>query len=610
LPDRFQAWGKKALALGLPAEDEALQLEWALTLGWKAALTDQVSEPFVQASTYHIFAVDGLRIAIVSGILIALLRTVGVPRLWCGIAAAPFLVFYAAMTGWPASAVRALVMAFIVFGGWTLKRPSDLVNSLLAAVVVILTWEPRQLFQAGFQLSFLVVLCIILITPFFERLRERLLRPNPLLPEQLRPRWQRLVEAPARWTLGLFLASIAAWLGSIPLVAYYFHVFTPVSGPANLLAIPLCALVLICNLSSLLLAPWLPSVAVLFNYSGWFLMTGIVKLSQWFAHWPAAFAYVAMPSPPTMALYYLLLLGLLTGWLLKSGPGRRWKIGVVLVLSATWGVNWCWSLPDTRLTVLPLGGGHGVYLRSPDSGNDVLLDCGDEALADSVTKPFLRAQGVNRLSRFVVTHGEKDFSDGAGLIAGEFRPTTIATSAVQFRSAEYRRFAAALRTNGLNQTTLRPGERLGTLTVLAPGTTTTGGRTYDDALVFRADITGVRVLLLSDLGHVGQEKLLNDVFVAGQTNALRADVVVTSPSGQDEPLGDSLLEAIQPQLVIIADSESVPQRRAGRELRERLATRNVPVIYTGDSGGVTLIIRASRWSARAMDGTRYSGSAN
>jgi predicted membrane metal-binding protein len=51
LEDRFTAWAKKALALGLPAEDQTLHLEWALTLGWKAALTQEVSEPFIRAST-------------------------------------------------------------------------------------------------------------------------------------------------------------------------------------------------------------------------------------------------------------------------------------------------------------------------------------------------------------------------------------------------------------------------------------------------------------------------------------------------------------------------------------------------------------------------------
>jgi hypothetical protein len=48
LADRFREWARWALALGLPVEDESLRLEWALTLGWNTALTEQVSDPFVQ----------------------------------------------------------------------------------------------------------------------------------------------------------------------------------------------------------------------------------------------------------------------------------------------------------------------------------------------------------------------------------------------------------------------------------------------------------------------------------------------------------------------------------------------------------------------------------
>ena len=102
LADRFRAWARQALALGLPVEDESLRLEWALALGWKTALTEAVSEPFVQAATYHIFAVDGLRMAIIFGIFFGLLRVFGLPRPVCGLILLPVIWFYTALTGWPA----------------------------------------------------------------------------------------------------------------------------------------------------------------------------------------------------------------------------------------------------------------------------------------------------------------------------------------------------------------------------------------------------------------------------------------------------------------------------------------------------------------------------
>ena len=102
-----------------------------------------------QKSSYHIFAVDGLRMAIVFGILFALLRALGMPRPLCGFLLLPVIWFYVALTGWPASAIRATVMLSVVILGWLLKRPTDLMNSLFTAAFLILAWQPQQLTPAA-----------------------------------------------------------------------------------------------------------------------------------------------------------------------------------------------------------------------------------------------------------------------------------------------------------------------------------------------------------------------------------------------------------------------------------------------------------------------------
>src|ERR1700742_4218171 len=99
-------------------------------------------------STMHMFAIDGLRIALIAGMLVAILRALQISRAWCGVIAIPAIWFYTAATGWEPSAVRASVMMTVVLGGWSLKRPGDLLNSLAAAAFLILEWDPRQLFEA------------------------------------------------------------------------------------------------------------------------------------------------------------------------------------------------------------------------------------------------------------------------------------------------------------------------------------------------------------------------------------------------------------------------------------------------------------------------------
>ena len=175
LADRFCAWARRTLALGLPGEDEPLRLLWAMTLGWKTALNGEISEPFMRSGTMHVFAISGLHIALIAGILVALLRLGRVPRGWCGWVVIPLIWAYTGVTGWQASAIRSTIMMTAIIAGWSLKRPGDLLNSLAAAALIILLWDPQQLFQASFQLSFLVVGSLALFVPVFDALHRPLL---------------------------------------------------------------------------------------------------------------------------------------------------------------------------------------------------------------------------------------------------------------------------------------------------------------------------------------------------------------------------------------------------------------------------------------------------
>ena len=597
LAERFRSWAQRALGRGLPGEDESLRLEWALTLGWKAALTEEVSEPFVQAATYHIFAVDGLRMAIVFGIFFGLFRVIGLPRPICGIILVPLIWFYVGLTGWPASAIRATVMLTIVIGSWVLRRPSDLLNSLFAAALIILVWQPQQIFQAGFQLSFFVVLVMILIlTPFWELL-HRWTAPDPLLPASLRRRWPPVLLVPARYVGDITMTSLAAWIGAIPLVAYYFHILTPVSTPANLLAVPLCGLVLISNLTGLLLMGWFPPAAELFNHAGWFLMECIRVSSHWFASWPSAYFYVPAPSFFTTAAYYALLLTITTGWLFQPA-GRHWKIagfGAVLVLC---GWNSWRELSVTRLTIIPANGALAIYCDTAGTKQDWLLDTGTTNTVQFVTKAFLRGQGVNRLNALALSHGDLHHVGGAESIAAEFRPRHICVSPIRFRSTTYRKIMAGFQQTPDLVNTVSTGKRLGSWTILHPDKGDRFPQADDNALVLLGEFRGAKVLLLSDLGRLGQAALLE------RHPELRADIVVTGLPTATEALGDTLLDSLRPRIIIVADAEFPASERANPKLRERLAKGKVPVIYTRDTGTAVLELRGSRWKIQTMSGAK------
>src|SRR6185295_11424870 len=131
-----------------------------------------------------------------AGLLVTWLRVFRLPRWVCGWIVIPLVWAYTGVTGWQASAVRSTIMATVILVGWSLRRPSDLINSLAVAAFVILLWDPQQLFQASFQLSFSVVLSLALVTPVLDRIRQQWLAPESMQPEKLRPWYYKWIRPP------------------------------------------------------------------------------------------------------------------------------------------------------------------------------------------------------------------------------------------------------------------------------------------------------------------------------------------------------------------------------------------------------------------------------
>jgi ComEC/Rec2-related protein len=595
LTDRFLNWSKQTLAFGLPVEDEPLRLLWAMTLGWRTAFTGDIGDPFLRAGTMHLFAIDGLRIALISGMLVALLRVLQVSRAWCGIVAIPAIWFYTAATGWESSAIRASVMMTIVLGGWALKRPGDLLNSLAAAAFIILLGEPRQLFEASFQLSFSVMLVIGLLLPRMNKFSDELLRHDPLVPDDLIPKWRRIFISISRILARYFSLSLAAWLGSIPLSALYFHLFSPISPLANLVAVPLGTLALMSNLGALICGTWLPFATELFNHGAWFFMSAMTDVSDWFTKIPGSYFYVAAPSWISIGIYYAVLVLVLSGWL-KTARRIISVAAIIIFIAAFYFWRWENSHGETDLTILPLNGGHAVFVDAAGRKNDWLIDCGDENAVNFTVKNFLRAQGVNKIPRLILTEGDSKNCGGAELLGQLFGVGELWTSNAKFRSTAYRDAVSEFEKPPSRRKIFNYGDEIGAWKILAPIGANNFPRADDNALVLLGTFSGVKILLLSDLSRAGQSELL------ARTNDLRADIVVAGLPDEGEPLSDALLGAVRPKIIVIADSEFPANRRAGRELINRLAAKNIPVIYTRDSGAVKIVADKSGWKLQAMDG--------
>ncbi len=599
ISERFRQWARTTLALGLPEEDEPLRLTWTLMLDWKAPLTDAVEEPFLQAGTYHIFAVDGLRIGMIAAIELGLLRLLRIPRQWCGLIVLPALWAYAGLMGWPASAIRAAIMATVLIFGWVCRRPVDLINSLFAAAVIVLLWNPAQLFQPGFQLSFVVALCIGFVLPRVRAaLRGWIFARDPFLPDSLQKRWPEWLYTAAIYLIDTVAMSIAAWIGSIPLSAYYFHLFTPASIPANCVVVPAVALAVMSGAGSLLTGGWFPSLAELFNNSTWLLMKFIIWFSGCASRWPGGHANVAAPSASTCIYLYLLLLVVVSGLIFRSR--FKWPVAAALTSAAiVIASHWILSWRIARLDILPAGGAPVIVVSPPGLERKFLVDCGNDESAANLVKPFLCAHGVNRMTGVCLAVGRLEYFGGAKRILNDFAADGIFASAVPNRSAAYQSLISDLR-RADRWRGVSDGDIIGGWTVLHPGANEKFAQADDNALALRRELNGQSIVLLPSLGRDGQDALMR------RHPEARADIVIAGLPARDEPLCEPLLDQLRPKMIIIADAAFPATKRAPPKLRERLRRRGAAVIFERDTGALTLQLTQNGCSLRAADGQPVS----
>ena len=153
-----------------------------------------------------------------------------------------FFVFFALFTLSRPSVVRAVVMLCFFLIGRLLGRGVDVYNSLGVAAIFILIKNPKDAFNIGFQLSFLAVVSILYLAPKFMK----------MLKGDINLYLRRYVYMP-------LTVSVAAWIGTFPLILRYFRIITPVAIIANLFILPVLFTLLIGGMGFILLG-WIPLV--------------------------------------------------------------------------------------------------------------------------------------------------------------------------------------------------------------------------------------------------------------------------------------------------------------------------------------------------------------
>jgi competence protein ComEC len=577
--------------------DAAIVLK-AVLLGDRERLGRRLGESFNRSGTMHVLAISGLHVGIVYLTALWLCRRllIGGWRRHAILLVA--VLAYATTSGFRPATFRATLMIVFLEIGQMLFLRRDPLNAVATAALVILAWSPHQLFEAGFQLTFVAVTGILLFADGFAGALRGEPRDADALaePEFVSP-WRR------RWrdvwwtTSGALGACAAATLAVMPLQAFYFHVVTPISVLATFVLLPVVFALIASGFVFLAAASaWAPLgglVAHVVSGMAWLLLRGVETA----AAVPMGHAFVRPPAVGSIVAFYALLVVAASRWRLRLSP--RWAaVPPILLVSA----HLAWSglqRPPDELTVTFVDVQHGTCCVITKGRTTVVYDCGSGSPLstwDVGSGPAARClweRGAHRIDLLMLSHTDSDHVNGVLGLMDRFPVGRVVANHGFGKADTGRELIAAFERRGISFDECGAGDRveIGDLAfdLLWPPKSETGwrlGARNDRSLVARLRSVGRTVLLTGDVELPGMVGLMSSGA------ELRSEVLYVPHHGADEPELPRFLRAVDADVAVISAS----RRGTSDRVLDLFADRRLYCTFR--DGDVTLTATREGWRVR------------
>ncbi len=548
----------------------------ALTIGDTASIDEATKTLFSRTGTSHILAISGSNIGIVAGFFFFLarlavrrlsmpLRLRGDDTRYASLVSIPFVLFFMVTAGASIPTIRATIMIVVLMIALFFERKRHLLNTLASSALIILLIYPHSIFMPTFQLTFASVVFLILFTKQFYPF----IKKTGLL---------------VRWTLSSILMTVAATLGTLPVVLHHFYGFNPYCVLHNLIAVPLmCAVAMPMSLTGLILPA---GGDYLLRVVGEILGITITILTR------LDFGYlfpVIRPSLFEILLYFALLAALLH---LKTKAVRILMVFCLIPVTLLYGYRAYDERFGERLTVhiLDVGMGDSTLVEGP-KGVRILIDGGgfhrgDYDVGKSVLTPILLMRKIRTIDWVVNTHPHGDHIGGLGYVVENFRVRAAATGRYFVQDGKFLSFLGRLREKNIPLGIWQRGETItfpGGLAfhVLSPGRDEAIDDPNNASLVLRLLYRDVTILLTGDIGSDVERNLVR----LGPT--VRAQVLKIPHHGSRNSNDPYFIRAVAPRLAVLSAGPGV----RGLPSEEALATYRrlaIPVLRTDRHGAVTV----------------------
>jgi len=582
----------QSLAKVLP-EPQA-SLAQGLVLGIRGNIPSSVRDDFNRTGTTHLLAISGLHLSILAGILISAgIWLFGRRRylyIWLAMGT---IWLYAIITGMQPPVVRGAIMASLFLTAEFLGRQRSAITSLAFAAAIMVGISPQVLWSASFQMSFMAMAGLILVTPLFQSMGRKAV--NAALGD-------RPAVAVANSITDGFSVSLGAVIGVWPLVAYYFGIISFVSSPATFLTLPALPGIIITGALVGSLALIAPPPAQVISWLAWFLLSYLLLVVKAFAAIPLSSLQVSL-NPNIVWAYYLTLgialwlnshrrqasaLTTKSLTLAKSGMNKmtdlfsklpnRWVIPPLLSVAILVSVA-ATTMPDNKLHVSFLDVGQGDAILVHKRNQQVLVDGGPSPQSITLELGKKMPFWDRTIELVVLTHPSADHVTGLVEVLNRYKVKQVLYPDLDYDLPVYDEWLRLVTEKDIKYTIAQAGQEIDlgdgvVIEVLSPQVPLLSGTDIDNnGVVMRITVDEVSFLLTADIRQEAEFELI------ARRASLNSTVSKLAHHGSDTSTTPEFLAVVNPQVAVISVSEDNPFGHPSDEviarLREKVGSKNI-----------------------------------
>lgn len=551
----------------------------ALLLGERNRMNNSISRALQTGGIYHLMAISGAHIAIISFFFFALLKLFRTPERLSYFLLISFLVFFALLVEGRPSVMRATIMALAYLLGKIIWTDVNLINTISISAFFLMLVNPFSLFNVGFQLTFAATLSIILFFPKFIKYLPRL----PF----------RISE--------IFCLSLTAQLGIIPIVATAFNRVAFASLLLNYGALPLVAMIMAGGYIFLILSFfsfWLSHFLAKFIYLSINLLTGISHSLDWLP-----FVSYRLPGPHllTIIAYFSFLL-----FLLIPFKAKKYKLILSFCFLAVFFILIYYPFPSSfspglKLTVLDVGQGESILVEFPGRKKMLIdgggLQQGSYDIGENVVSPFLWKKGIKKIDYLVLTHAHPDHLNGLRAVARNFKIKEFWEALSPLENQTYKQFKHLLPSSSHQKRMFRGEvykEGSTTISILHPARQNpfVAKVDNDQSLVLRLSYGRTSFLLPGDITRKAEKEILETGL------ELHSQLLKSPHHGSNSSSSAAFLEKVNPKIVIISAGKENRYGFPDEEVLARYKRLRVKIYRTDLDGAVEALSDSRKISIR------------